>query len=157
MTEDDLADMYAAEVAPSMTAESESRISEMVDPVADERFASLSLVELVASGGGPDLVGALMVRLGEVRAALVGHGGAVVVDNAEIVMLANGVDTVELQINLDGACVACGAAPGTLQGIQNDLLMDDEVSAVRFSASMLDYFDELTKEFLQVHGNVTFV
>ena len=60
-------------------------------------------------------------------------------------------------MNLDGACVACGAAPGTLEGIQNDLLMDEEVSSVSFSSSMLDHFDNLTSEFLLSHGNVKFV
>ena len=157
MAEDDLTDSYAAEVAASMSAEAESRMAEVVNPDEEARFASLSLVELVLAGGGPDLVGAIMVRLGEVRAALVGHGGAVVVDYGKVITQQNGSQSLELQLNLDGACVACGAAPGTLQGIQNDLLMDKEVSAVTFSAILLDYFDELTAEFLQTHANVTFV
>ena len=157
MGEDELTDSYADEVAASMAAEAEARLAEVVNPDEEARFASLSLVELVYSGGGPDLVGAIMVRLGEVRAALVGHGGAVVVDNSKVITQQTGSQSLELQVNLDGACVACGAAPGTLQGIQNDLLMDKEVSAVTFSAIMLDHFDDLTSEFLQLHANVKFV
>ena len=64
---------------------------------------------------------------------------------------------VDLILNLDGACIACGAAPGTLQGIQNDLLATGEVSRIRFSASLLDTFDELGREFVLAHGGVTFV
>ena len=36
--------------------------------------------------------------------------------------------TLSLVIDLDGACVACGAAPGTLKGIQDDLLADPGIS-----------------------------
>jgi len=79
-----------------------------------------------------------------------------IVDKVEVIVV-GGVESVSLQLNLDGACIACGAAPGTLQGIQNDLLEDEEISSVLFSASMLDAFDELTREFLKLHGNVTFV
>jgi Fe-S cluster biogenesis protein NfuA len=62
-----------------------------------------------------------------------------------------------LVIDLDGACVSCGAAPGTLKGIQDDLLNDPEVSRVRFDSSMLEWFDDLQKEFVLLHGGVTFV
>ena len=58
---------------------------------------------------------------------------------------------------MDGACVSCGAAPGTLKGIQDDLLMDDEVVAVRFSSKMLEWFDDLQREFVLKHGGVSFV
>ncbi|MBO57840.1 MAG: hypothetical protein CMA77_02465 [Euryarchaeota archaeon] len=156
MTGDEIADSYAAEVLASMSAEAESRLAEVLDPVEEARLSSLSLVDLVLSGGGSDLVAAIMSRLGIVRAALIGHGGSIVVDNSEIITL-NGIKSLELQLNLDGACVACGAAPGTLEGIQNDLLADEEVTAVRFSSSMLDNFDDLTSEFLQSTGKVTFV
>jgi hypothetical protein len=53
--------------------------------------------------------------------------------------------------------VSCGAAPGTLKGIQDDLLMDDEVVEVRFSSKMLEWFDELQREFVLKHGGVSFV
>ena len=156
MTGDEIADSYAAEVLASMSAEAESRLAEVLDPVEEARLSSLSLVDLVLSGGGSDLVAAIMSRLGIVRAALIGHGGSIVEDISEIITL-NGIKSLELQLNLDGACVACGAAPGTLEGIQNDLLADEEVTAVRFSSSMLDNFDDLTSEFLQSTGKVTFV
>lgn len=156
MTDDDLADAYRIEVADSVTTEADTRLEEVLDPAEEERLARLSLVALVRAGDD-DLVPALISRLGDVRAALSGHGGGVVVDAAEVVTLSSGSEAVELQLNLDGACIACGAAPGTLQGIQGDLLMDEEVSAVTFSSSLLDTFDELGREFVLAHGGVTFV
>ena len=66
-------------------------------------------------------------------------------------------DRLALILDLDGACVSCGAAPGTLQGIQDDLLMDPEVTEVRFNSGMLEWFDELQREFVLKHGGVTFV
>ena len=65
--------------------------------------------------------------------------------------------SLSLVIDLDGACVSCGAAPGTLKGIQDDLLMDEEVERVRFSSSMLEWFDEIQKEFVLKFGEVTFI
>ena len=53
--------------------------------------------------------------------------------------------------------MSCGAAPGTLKGIQDDLLMDEEVGRIRFSASMLEWFDEIQKEFVLKFGGVTFI
>ena len=53
--------------------------------------------------------------------------------------------------------MSCGAAPGTLKGIQDDLLMDEEVERVRFSSSMLEWFDEIQKEFVLKFGEVTFI
>ena len=35
--------------------------------------------------------------------------------------------------------------------------MDEEVVAVRFAASMLEWFNELQREFVLKHGGVTFV
>ena len=99
-----------------------------------------------------ELVAAIIARLGMVRAALEGHGGAIKVEHISEEEL--GVDLI---LNLDGACIACGAAPGTLQGIQNDLLSTGEVWRVRFSESLLVTFDELGREFVLKHGNVTFV
>ena len=86
------------------------------------------------------------------RAALEGHGGGVKVEQATA-----DEQGVDLVLNLDGACIACGAAPGTLQGIQNDLLATGEVWRIRFSESLLDTFDELGREFVLKHGNVTFI
>jgi Fe-S cluster biogenesis protein NfuA len=98
-----------------------------------------------------------MARLGPVRAALDGHGGGLIVENSSIEKLNNGEKSLSLILNLDGACISCGAAPGTLQGIQDDLLIDPEIISIRFSKSMLEWFDELQKEFLLKHGGVTFV
>ncbi len=157
MAEDDeLADTYRLLIADSMGDEADARLSEVLDPVEEQRLSRLSLVTLVETSDS-DLVGAILARLGAVRAALSGHGGGIEVDFAEVIPRANGDAAVELQLNLCGACIACGAAPGTLQGIQSDLLMDAEVQAVRFSSSLLDTFDELGRDFVLKHGGVTFV
>jgi len=84
-------------------------------------------------------------------------GGGILVAEAEIEVNNSGRRSLSLVIDLDGACVSCGAAPGTLQGIQDDLLIDDEVSSVRFSSSMLEWFDDLQREFVLKHGGVAFV
>ena len=77
--------------------------------------------------------------------------------NAEVEVNNLGHKVLSLVINLDGACVSCGAAPGTLKGIQDDLLMDDEIISVKFSISMLEWFDEIQKEFVLKFGGVVFV
>ena len=60
-------------------------------------------------------------------------------------------------MDLTGACLSCGAAPGTLDGIKADLEADSEISNVRFSSKLLDTFDELGREFILEYGNVEFV
>ena len=149
MGEDDLTDIYRLEAAKSLESEAVKRIAEAADPVRDARLRATALKDLLDSD---ELVSAIIARLGIVRAALEGHGGGVKVERATADE--NGVDLV---LNLDGACIACGAAPGTLQGIQNDLLATGEVWRVRFSESLLETFDELGREFVLKHGGVTFV
>ena len=46
---------------------------------------------------------------------------------------------------------------GALKGIQDDLLMDEEVGRVRFSSSMLEWFDEIQKGVVLKFGEVTFI
>ena len=149
MGEDDLTDIYRLEAAKSLESEAVKRIAEAADPVRDARLRATALKDLLDSD---ELVSAIIARLGIVRAALEGHGGGVKVERATADE--NGVDLV---LNLDGACIACGAAPGTLQGIQTDLLATGEVWRVRFSESLLETFDELGREFVLKHGGVTFV
>jgi len=139
-----------------MREEALRRISETQSPEELERLNSLSLVKLYESSND-DLIPALMSRLGIVRAALDGHGGTLLVTNAEVEVNNLGHKVLSLVINLDGACVSCGAAPGTLKGIQDDLLMDDEIISVKFSISMLEWFDEIQKEFVLKFGGVVFV
>ena len=57
----------------------------------------------------------------------------------------NGIDFV---LDLTGACLSCGAAPRTLDGIKKDLENDPEVWRVRFDSKLLDTFDELGREFI---------
>ena len=111
----------------------------------------------MVSDNHPDLIAALMARLGPVRAALDGHGGGLLIAQSDIEKMHSDKSALSLVIDLDGACVSCGAAPGTLKGIQDDLLMDDEVVAVRFSSKMLEWFDDLQREFVLKHGGVSFV
>ena len=98
------------------------------------------------------LVPALLSRLGTVRAALDGHGGGIAV--SQILDADQGLDLV---LDLTGACLSCGAAPGTLEGVKNDLETDDEILRIRFSSALLDTFDELGREFILAHGKVEFV
>ncbi len=153
---DSLEETYRAQIKAGMQKEAERRVTEAHDPVEITRLEALSLVELVENDNS-DLVPALMARLGPVRAALDGHGGGLVVTEADIEEMHSGGSALSLILDLDGACVSCGAAPGTLKGIQDDLLMDQEVIAVRFTVAMLEWFDELQRDFVLKHGGVVFV
>lgn len=153
---EDLEEAYRAQIAATMEKEAQRRVAESHDPDEISRLEALSLVELFENENA-DLIPALMARLGPVRAALDGHGGALVVALATIEETNSGRRALSLVIDLDGACVSCGAAPGTLKGIQDDLLMDSEIIEVRFSSAMLEWFDELQRDFVLKHGGVVFV
>ena len=144
MYEDELANLYREEATQSLEDEAAKRIAESSDSELDERLRSTPLKELMDSD---ELVAAIIARLGMVRAALEGHGGGIKVEHISEEEL--GLDLI---LNLDGACIACGAAPGTLQGIQADLLATGEVWRIRFSESLLDTFDELGREFVLKFG-----
>jgi Fe-S cluster biogenesis protein NfuA len=102
--------------------------------------------------GTEHYVPALLSRLGAVRAALDGHGGGIAV--SQTVEVEQGLDLV---LDLTGACLSCGAAPGTLEGVKSDLEADGEIMRIRFSSALLDTFDELGREFILAHGKVEFV
>tara|TARA_B100000900_G_C20592338_1_gene722083 strand:- start:532 stop:1029 length:498 start_codon:yes stop_codon:yes gene_type:complete len=153
---ENLSESYRKQIEEIMKEEALRRISESQSPEELERLRNLSLVELFESDDD-DLIPALMSRLGVVRAALDGHGGGLLVNLAEVEKSKTGNKVLSLILNLDGACVSCGAAPGTLKGIQDDLLMDEEIISVRFSKSMLEWFDEIQKEFVLKFGGVVFV
>ena len=155
-TPKELEEKYREQIQEMMERESNRVISESINPSEENRLQSLSVVELFEKGDS-DLVPALMSRLGVVRAALEGHGGALVVTSGVVEESKNGRKSISLILDLDGACVSCGAAPGTLKGIQDDLLAESEISSIRFSSSMLDWFDEIQREFVLEHGGVTFV
>tara|TARA_B100000482_G_scaffold93964_1_gene67645 strand:- start:3453 stop:3950 length:498 start_codon:yes stop_codon:yes gene_type:complete len=152
----DLSESYRKQIEDVMREEAMRRISESQSPEEIERLSKLSLVKLFESND-PEIIPALMSRLGIVRAALDGHGGGLLVTSAEIEKNNIGNKVLSLILDLDGACVSCGAAPGTLKGIQDDLLMDDEIISIRFSKSMLEWFDEIQKEFVLKFGGVVFV
>jgi len=152
MTEDDLVAKYAAEAKAAMSAEASRRIDEMTDPVVEQRLRTTSLLKFI---GQDDFVPALLSRLGDVRAALDGHGGGIAVTSLD---WADGAEALlDLVLDLTGACLSCGAAPGTLEGVKTDLENDNEISRIRFSSALLDTFDELGREFILAHGAVEFV
>ncbi|MCH1540864.1 MAG: NifU family protein [Candidatus Poseidonia sp.] len=147
--DDDLVARYAAEAKAAMNAEANRRIAEATDPQEEERLRNLSLVEWTDS---TFFVPALLARLGSVRAALDGHGGGIAVSSCE-----GTEEGLDLVLDLTGACLSCGAAPGTLDGVKSDLENDDEIFRIRFSSALLDTFDELGREFILAHGQVEFV
>ena len=153
MTDDDLVAKYAAEAKQSLDAEANKRIQETTDPIREAKLRTMSLFDILDS---EELVPALLSRLGSVRAALDGHGGGIKVDSHSV-FESDGNSTLEMVLDLTGACLSCGAAPGTLDGIKTDLEADSEVEKRRFSSKLLDTFDELGREFILAHGNVEFV
>ena len=153
---DDLEDKYRSQIEEIVRSEANRILEEKLDPSEVSRLNSLSLVSLFESDD-PSLIPALMARLGPVRAALESHGGGLVIARGKIELRNNGTPSLSLVIGLDGACISCGAAPGTLKGIQDDLLSDDEVDSIRFDSSMLEWFDEIQREFILKFGGVTFV
>ena len=152
MSDDDLVAKYATEALESMKSEANKRIQESIDPVLEKRLLSSSLVELLDTA---DFIPAIFSRLGEVRAALDGHGGGIALTSHE--MVDGETKTLSLVLDLTGACLSCGAAPGTLEGVKTDLELDIEISLIRFSSALLDTFDELGREFILAHGKVEFV
>ena len=148
--DDDLVEMYAVQARESLKQEASKRVEESIeDPEEEIRLRNSVLADLLESDF---LVPALLTRLGEVRAALTGHGGGVECVTAAVTE--NGLDFV---LDLTGACLSCGAAPGTLEGIKNDLEVDPEIWRIRFDSKLLDTFDELGREFILAHGKVEFV
>lgn len=152
MEEDDLVAKYAAEAKIAMSAEAAKRIAETVDPVEEARLRSISLLTLLHT---PEMVPALLARLGDVRAALDGHGGGIAV--SELDWAEDESESLDLVLDLTGACLSCGAAPGTLEGVRTDLEGDSEITRVRFDKALLETFDELGREFILAHGAVEFV
>ena len=147
--DDDLVAKYAAEAKAAMDAEAARRVAETTNPDEEERLRNLSLFDVLES---EHFVPALLARLGPVRAALDGHGGGIAITQAE-----KEERLLDLVLDLTGACLSCGAAPGTLEGVKTDLEADDEIRRVRFSSALLDTFDDLGREFILAHGAVEFV
>ncbi len=154
MTVEDLVAKYAAEAKIAIQQEASKRVAESTDPIVEDRLRNTSLLTLLEDD---ELVPAILSRLGEVRAALDGHGGGISVSSIKVVANPDEKPSIDLVLDLTGACLSCGAAPGTLDGIKHDLESDDEVYRIRFSANLLESFDELGREFILAHGSVTFV
>jgi Fe-S cluster biogenesis protein NfuA len=144
--EDDILEQYRLEAAAAMEVEANKRVAESSDAEMDEVLRNSSLYDL------EDIVPALLSRLGPVRAALDGHGGGISLTSKNVQN-----DGLHLVLDLTGACLSCGAAPGTLQGVKSDLEADEEIAKVSFCSSLLDTFDDLGREFILAHGKVDFV
>ncbi len=147
--DDDLVAKYAAEAKAAMEAEAARRVAEGTNPEEEERLRNMPLRSVIETD---HYVPALLSRLGAVRAALDGHGGGIAVSQTD-----DGEEGLDIVLDLTGACLSCGAAPGTLEGVKNDLEADDDVLRIRFSSALLDTFDELGREFILAHGKVEFV
>ena len=144
--DDDILEQYRLEAAAAMEVEAKRRIAETTNVEQDENLRNTSLDDV------EEMVPALLARLGQVRAALDGHGGGISVTSS-----VKEDDGYYFVLDLTGACLSCGAAPGTLQGVKNDLENDDEIAKVSFCSSLLDTFDNLGREFILAHGEVDFV
>ena len=153
MSDDDLVAKYAAEAAKSIAIEADKRIKETYSEDELLRLKEKSLFVSIEEG---EIIDALLARLGSVRAALDGHGGGISLASHNSVKI-NKETKLDLILDLTGACLSCGAAPGTLQGIKADLESDNEIFRIRYSSNLLDTFDELGREFILEFGNVEFV
>jgi len=153
MTDDDLVAKYAAEAQQSIDDEANKRIAETADPILDAKLRKKSLHMLLET---EEIVPALLARLGSVRAALDGHGGGIQVES-HVSLVSDDKNVIDFVLDLTGACLSCGAAPGTLDGIKADLEADAEINTIRYSSKLLDTFDELGREFILAHGSVEFV
>ena len=147
--DDDLVRAYALEAQKAMEEEANRRIAEQTDAEEEERLRNTRIEDVVET---EHLIPVLLSRLGMVRAALDGHGGGIAVSKWE-----RKESGFRFVLDLTGACLSCGAAPGTLEGVRNDLQADTEIELVQFSTNLLDTFDELGREFILAHGNVEFV
>ena len=147
--DDDLVRAYALEAQKAMEEEANRRIAEQTDAEEEERLRNTRIEDVIET---EHLVPVLLSRLGMVRAALDGHGGGIAVSKWE-----RKESGFRFVLDLTGACLSCGAAPGTLEGVRNDLQADTEIELVQFSTNLLDTFDELGREFILAHGNVEFV
>lgn len=147
--DDDLVRAYALEAQKAMEQEAHRRIAEQTDAEEEARLRNTRIEDVVET---EHIVSVLLSRLGPVRAALDGHGGGIAVS-----MWDKNEDGFDFVLDLTGACLSCGAAPGTLQGVRDDLEKDSEIARIRFSSTLLDTFDELGREFILAHGNVEFV
>ena len=147
--DDELVRAYALEAQKAMEEEANRRIAEQTDAEEEERLRNTRIEDVVET---EHLVPVLLSRLGMVRAALDGHGGGIAVSKWE-----RKESGFRFVLDLTGACLSCGAAPGTLEGVRNDLQADTEIELVQFSTNLLDTFDELGREFILAHGNVEFV
>ena len=155
---EDLIEKYRIETAEKIESEAKERLSEVIDIEEETELKSKSLVRLSENinqeSNMLEFTKALYARLGVVRSSLVGHGGGMIVLDVE---MTTDQSELDLTLTLDGACIACGAAPATLVGIRKDLEDDKEINGIKFSKDLLESFGDLGKEFLLTQTNLVFV
>ena len=76
--DDDILEQYRLEAAAAMEVEAKRRIAETTDVEQDENLRNSSLDDV------EEMVPALLARLGQVRAALDGHGGGISVTSSSV-------------------------------------------------------------------------
>ncbi|HJN55107.1 MAG TPA: NifU family protein [Candidatus Poseidoniales archaeon] len=151
---DELADMYRLEARETVQCEAGARLEKHLDPKEEKIWKSASLRPLVEEGRKQEVTRALLSRLGLVRAALIDHDGGIEVTS---MTLDGETGMVDVVINLTGGCVACGAAPGTLQSMVQDLNEDPEICRVRFDSAIRTAQRPLIQEFLDQATGLEFV
>ena len=120
----------------------------------EKKWKATPLRPLVEEEKVEEFTRALLSRLGIVRAALIDHDGGMEVTS---VILDEETGMVDVVINLTGGCVACGAAPGTLQSMVHDLGDDSEIGRVRFDSAIRAAQRTLIQEFLDQATGLEFV
>ena len=151
---DDLAEMYRNQAREALEAEAAARLMQHLDPKEEDRWRSTPLQPLIDEGKINQFTRALLSRLGPVRAALIEHDGGMSVTSANLNEVTGMIDVV---INLTGGCVACGAAPGTLQSMVHDLSNDSEIGRVRFDSAIRDAQKALIQDYLDKATGLEFV
>ena len=93
--DDDILEQYRLEAAAAMEVEAKRRIAETTDVQQDEILRNKSLDDV------EELVPALLARLGQVRAALDGHGGGI-----SVTSFIKNDDGYHFVLDLTGACLS---------------------------------------------------
>ena len=153
-SDDKLVESYRESTSQAMEKEAIMRLEQSLDPIIEEKLRKQSLIELYKKQDKETLEKALLSRLGIVRAALIEHEGGMIVSSAEI---NKKKESLNLILNLKGGCIACGAAPGTLVSITNNLEKDPEIGKIFFNDEIRLAQKPLIQSFLDSETQISFV
>ena len=143
---------YAAEAKAAMSAEAAKRIAESVDPEEEERLKATSLLTVLHS---EQMVPALLSRLGDVRAALDGHGGGIAVTS--VAWADDGTEDIGPRLGPHRCLPFMRRCPRHTRGRQKRPRRRSRGHEGSIDKALLDTFDDLGREFILVHGKVEFV